>query len=131
MKFKGKAKGDLLLVAALLLIGLGILLYNQVIVPSKSQAAWALIEIEGEVVRELDLRENAEGLRFDTEHGYNIVEVKNGWVRVSEADCPEQICVNTGWRGHAGQIIVCMPHRFVVKVMEDALFPSDLDSFTY
>ena len=55
MKFKGKVKGDLLLVVVLVIIGVSVLLYNQVIVPKKGQATRVIVEIEGEVVQELDL----------------------------------------------------------------------------
>lgn len=46
--------------------------------------------------------------------GYNIVEIKDGTIRISEADCPDKICVNTGIL-KAGVPIVCLPHHLVIK----------------
>lgn len=131
MKFKDKTKGDLILIVALVAFGLGALIYNHVIVPRRGQASRVVIEIEGEVVQELNLLRNGEGIRFTSQRGYNVVEIKDGKVRISEADCPDQICVNTGWREHVGQVIVCMPHHFVVKIEGSADPQSGVDSYAY
>ncbi|NMA60695.1 MAG: NusG domain II-containing protein [Firmicutes bacterium] len=131
MRFKGKVKGDLLLVVVLVLIGVGALFYNQVIVPKKGQATKVIIEIDGQIVQELDLSQDVDGLRLETKHGFNTVEIKDGKVRVVEADCPDLLCVHTGWREHVGQLIVCLPHYFVVKIVGDDVNPPVLDGFTY
>jgi hypothetical protein len=131
MKFKGKVKGDLLLVVVLVIIGVSVLLYNQVIVPKKGQATRVIVEIEGEVVQELDLGKDIDQLRFETGYGFNTVEIKDGKVRVADADCPDLLCVHTGWREHVGQLIVCLPHYFVVKIVGDDVNPPELDGFTY
>jgi hypothetical protein len=131
MNSKGKVKGDLVVIVVLLLIGVGAFVYNQVVLPKRAPGNKVLIEIEGKVVRELDMARDAAPIRFETEHGYNIVEIRDGQVRVSDADCPDQICVHTGWRRHVGQVIVCMPHYFVVRIMGDEGALDELDGFTY
>jgi len=131
MNSEGKVKGDLVLIVVLLLIGVGAFVYNQVVLPKRAPGNKVLIEIEGKVVRELDMARGAAPIRFETEHGYNIVEIRDGQVRVSDADCPDQICVHTGWRRHVGQVIVCMPHYFVVRIMGDEGVLDELDGFTY
>lgn len=50
--------------------------------------------------------------------GTNVIEVQSGKVRVSEADCPNQDCVNQGWISNAGQQIVCLPHKLVVNITD-------------
>jgi hypothetical protein len=131
MNSEGKVKGDLVLIVVLLLIGVGAFVYNQVVLPKRAPGNKVLIEIEGKVVRELDMARDAAPIRFETEHGYNVVEIRDGQVRVSDADCPDQICVHTGWRRHVGQVIVCMPHYFVVRIMGDEGALDELDGFTY
>lgn len=49
----------------------------------------------------------------------NTVKIKDGWVEVISADCPEQICVHTGKKQEVGDSIVCLPHRFVVTVISE------------
>jgi hypothetical protein len=131
MNPKGKVKGDLVVIVVLLLIGIGVLVYNQVVLPKRAPGTKVLVEIDGEVVRELDLARNTAPLRFETERGFNVVEIRDGQVRVAEADCPDLLCVNTGWRRHVGQVIVCLPHYFVVRITGDAGTLDELDGFTY
>lgn len=131
MRFKGKVKGDLLLIVVLVIIGVGTLIYNQVVVPKRGQATRVVVEIDGKIVQELDLSKDVDELRFETKHGFNTVEIKDGKVRVKEASCPDLLCVHTGWREHVGQIIVCLPHYFVLKIIGDDVNPPMLDGFTY
>ncbi|MDD3244152.1 MAG: NusG domain II-containing protein [Eubacteriales bacterium] len=51
------------------------------------------------------------------------VEVKDGRARVCASDCPDQVCVRTGWISRPGQTAVCLPNRLVVRVSggEEAL----------
>lgn len=50
--------------------------------------------------------------------GTNVIEAQSGKVRVSEADCPNQDCVDQGWISNAGQQIVCLPHKLVVNITD-------------
>lgn len=47
---------------------------------------------------------------------YNIVEIKNGSVSVSEASCKNQVCVRHGSISRAGESIVCLPNRLVITI---------------
>lgn len=49
--------------------------------------------------------------------GYNTLVIKDGQVSISEADCPEQVCVNTHWITSPGETIVCLPHRLIVEIV--------------
>ena len=58
------------------------------------------------------------GSRTVSSAGYTVtVTVENGTVRVSENDCPGGDCMRTGAISRAGQSIVCMPGRVVVKII--------------
>ena len=46
----------------------------------------------------------------------NTITVSDGEVRMTHADCPDQICVKTGSISRSGQSIVCAPYRVVVTV---------------
>lgn len=63
---------------------------------------------------DLSVTENQTIKIEDNSGGYNIVEITDGKVRISEADCPDHTCVNTGFL--SGDIpIVCLPHKLVIK----------------
>lgn len=67
-------------------------------------------------VYELPLDKDAEQAVTSSD-GTNVIEVKDGRVRVREADCPNQDCVRQGWIDSAGQQIVCLPHKLTVDVV--------------
>jgi len=50
------------------------------------------------------------------DRGELVLEVSQQRVRVVRSDCPNQICVRTGWRSKAGDIIVCVPNRAVIRI---------------
>ena len=77
----------------------------------------AKIVSDGRTVREIDLDAVASEYSFTVEYegGYNIITVKNGDIRVSDADCPDHICMQTGWLSSSGAPIVCMPHKLVIS----------------
>ena len=47
---------------------------------------------------------------------YNVVVISGGTVSVPEASCKNQVCVKHGPISKAGQTIVCLPNRLVVRI---------------
>lgn len=89
----------------------------------KQPGTVALLEIDGVIVERFNLESDLENYRAETALGYNILEFDDGAVRVTEADCPDKICIQFGWIRHVGQTIVCLPHRLVIRIVND---PSNL-----
>lgn len=72
---------------------------------------------DNEVLYSFDLStaEN-QTIRIDYESGgYNIVEIENGEVRISEADCPDKTCVKTGTLKSEEIPVVCLPHHLILR----------------
>ncbi|HYG58409.1 MAG TPA: Gx transporter family protein [Symbiobacteriaceae bacterium] len=69
----------------------------------------------GQVLMRLDLRQDGD-YPLDLGDGHMVVQVDDGAVRVLESDCPDEVCVLTGWVREPGGIIVCAPYRVVVRV---------------
>ncbi|SDE73477.1 NusG domain II-containing protein [Sporomusa acidovorans] len=90
------------------------------------QARSIVVTVAGKTVKTFPLRQGYVGeYRIDGHDGYNIIEYQGGRVRMKEADCPDQICVQQGWISIPPQQIVCLPNRVVVKVISDN--PADID----
>ena len=53
---------------------------------------------------------------FQTEAGYNAVEVADGAIRVREADCPDLRCVRQGPIARTGEVIACVPHGLLITL---------------
>ena len=48
--------------------------------------------------------------------GKTVVKVEHGKVWVESAPCPHQICKNMGQISKAGEIIVCIPNRLLIRI---------------
>ena len=76
---------------------------------------------DGVVIRTVDLSTAAEEYSIEigeADGDRNTVTVRPGAICVSCADCPDKICVNTGWiTKDSAYPIVCLPHRLVVRIV--------------
>ena len=80
----------------------------------------ARISREGVLLEEIDLNQVEEyyTLTFEDERGTNTVLVEPGRIRISEADCPDQVCVNQGFISDGTVPIVCLPHRLTIEIVD-------------
>ena len=79
----------------------------------------AVVSQDGEVLREIDLSRVTEEYRFTVETkdgGVNEILVRPGRICVSEANCPDRICVRQGWLPDSGTPIVCLPHGLIIEI---------------
>lgn len=67
----------------------------------------------------------------ETGLGTNVIEIKDGKVSVSDADCPDKLCAKQGAISKAGESIVCLPHKLVVRITGDEAAESTYDAVTY
>ena len=76
------------------------------------------IMINGEAAGILRIDENAEPSEqtYHSGGGFNIVETAGARVRVVSADCPDKRCVGQGWISREGGTVVCLPHRFLIRI---------------
>ena len=81
-----------------------------------SEGSTVLVEVGGKTVEKLDLREE-KVVTVRGEKGDLTIEVRGGRVRVARADCPNRICVRTGWRSRGGDVIVCVPNNTIVRIL--------------
>lgn len=83
------------------------------------------IRSDGNVICTVDLRIDQEFLIESENGGSNLVVVENGQIRVKEASCPDQVCVERG-PCVGGAPVVCLPNRLVITF----LGTSELDTST-
>ena len=105
-------KNDILLLCAVLAAAMVIFSVCLLIVGNDGE--YAVISVDGEQYARLPLDEDTQIL-VRTEYGENLVSVKDGKVYVSEADCPDKVCVSTGAATEM-RSIVCLPHKLTVTV---------------
>ena len=110
-----KTKKDALLLICIL-AGAAILFIIFFAVRGCSGGQKIVIKVDGNIYRECDISRDEVIEVEGFEGGFNRVEIKDGQVSVTDADCPDKTCVKTGRIKDHGQTIVCLPHRVVVEV---------------
>jgi hypothetical protein len=124
----GLTKGDKVLIGVFLLISLTGIGFNISILSAAGKQS-AEVYQDGRLVQTIPLEAGyREQLRLGGATRFNLVVAENGRIRVAEADCPDQICVQTGWVSMDPQQIVCLPYRVVIKVVSTT--PPDIDAIT-
>ncbi|NLG37888.1 MAG: NusG domain II-containing protein [Clostridiales bacterium] len=80
----------------------------------------AIVIVDGAAVDIINLRDaRAEERVYASALGTCAVAFEPGRVRIAAADCPDQVCVHTGWISRPGQSAVCVPGRVAVVVRGD------------
>ena len=82
----------------------------------------ANVYLDGECVRSIDLNKltEPETCTVSGPVGENVITAEPGRICVSHADCPDQVCVNMGWRSDGKMPIVCLPNRLVIEIEDSA-----------
>ncbi len=115
-------KGDLILAAVLLAAALLFLLLEYAL---RKDGAVAAVYVDGKKTAEYSLNENRE-IRLDAPGGaYNILVIEDGYAYVSEASCPDRVCVNMHRIRYDGESITCLPNKTVIRIEGGA--PSGVD----
>lgn len=122
-------KGDIFLlaifVAAALLIAFSPFLQCRGSSGKHSQPLVLKIRISGELYGTYDLNKN-QSIQIQNQYGSNTLSIQSGTVSMTESDCRNQICVQTGPIEAPGQMIVCLPHELIAEITasSDSVAPS-------
>ena len=74
-----------------------------------------VIKSDGQIIETVNLNAVTEDYEFDVlNDGYNKIEVTSTGVKVTEADCPDKLCIKQS----ESEIypIVCLPHKLVIEI---------------
>lgn len=122
-----KIKKDLILLSGILLTAF--LLW---LLPSffyRDEPARVSIYQDGNLIADYPLVEDfVTAITYEDEH-FNLLLIEDGRVSVSDADCPDQLCVKQRSISGNGESIICLPHKLVVQVESGE--EQKLDAVTY
>ena len=110
-------KNDIVLIAIILAVTAVCLLGMRIWQKNNTNGnAVAVVTIDGDVYGEYPLSEDyTERIEFP-DGSYNVLTIKDGFAKVSEASCPDQICVHHNRIKYSEETIVCLPNKLVVTV---------------
>jgi hypothetical protein len=88
---------------------------------NKTSANVVRIFQESVQIERLDLSTVAEpySITVESGSGINIISVEKGRIRISEANCPDGLCVRQGWISGGAMPIVCLPHKLIIQFDSD------------
>ena len=113
-----KIRNDIILAVAIVLIAtVGLLLF----VLTKEEGSTVAVKIDGVVTDTYPLSENIEVLikTGENDENINVLTIEDGKASISEADCPDKICVETRAVSFVGETIVCLPHKLVIEITNE------------
>ncbi len=113
--------GDKILISSLLLLSLVSYPLLKTLMTEGSQVQ---IETDGKIFHVAPLNVDT-SIAVPGPLGTTFVIIHGGAVHVSSSPCHGQICVNTGEISYAGQLIVCVPNKVVVRVTGQEKLPYD------
>lgn len=77
----------------------------------------AVVTQNGAELYKINLEEVTVRTEFEISGNYQeLLVAENGKIRFEQANCPDQICVKTGWISRPGQVAVCVPAGVIVKI---------------
>ncbi len=109
-------KNDMILIGVILIVALaafgGISWYSE----KNTKEAEAVVYVDGEEQGRYPLNQDT-SVRVSLEDGnYNLLEIKDGQADITEASCPDKVCVDHRPVKNQGESLVCLPHKVVVEI---------------
>lgn len=83
---------------------------------NRGEASVAVVSADGQTIRELPLSRDADIIVEGKGGGTNRVIIKDGAVSITEASCPDLICIREGKKKEKGDVITCLPNRIIVTI---------------
>ena len=114
-----KYKNDIILCFVILIVIIVTIVFFN-IDNNKSKVLNAEVWLMGNKIDEIDLsnitKSETRTYRFDyySENVEIKVELDNNMIRVISSDCPNKICVDTGWTSSPNKPIICMEYGFKI-----------------
>lgn len=111
-----KKKNDLLLIGGGLVLALVAYLLMTFFQGQATRNPEAVVTIDGEVYGRFSLATDIVEKIELPDGSYNLLEIKDGKADITEASCPDGICVNHRAVNKQSQSIVCLPNKVVVEI---------------
>lgn len=106
-------KKDIFLVIGIIFVIIILFIVNNIKNNKKSEAIE--IYINNKLYKSIPIDED-EDLKIEGEFGYNYIKIHDNGVEITEASCPDKVCVESGFISKPSERIVCMPNKVVIKI---------------
>lgn len=110
-------RNDIILIGAFLLLAILLSVY---LYAYGDEGDKVIVKIDGEVSEEFSLSENINYIIELGDGKYNTLRIQDGYAEITDASCPDQICVNHQPIQKSGESIVCLPNKLVIEIESDS-----------
>lgn len=121
-------KNDILLIGVILVLALAAYVGVSIFQDATTYNAEALVLIDGEEYGRFPLDTDVVERIELPDGSYNVLVIEEGKADVTEASCPDGICVNHRAVSRQKQSITCLPNKLVVEIRNGE--ESDVDAIT-
>lgn len=102
----------------LILIGFALGLSFWMSIGKESSVNRVQIIQDGKVIEEYAVDSNySKTIEVKKNAFHNSIRIENGEVKMISANCPDRLCVHSHPISKNGEMIVCLPHRLYVKLI--------------
>ncbi len=106
-------RNDFILIAVILIISIfSIFAFRSF----SENGDYAVISLNGVEYAAYPLSDDREVKIGDSGTSYNVINIEDKKVYISDADCPDHICVNHRAISKTGETIICLPHKLSVTI---------------
>ncbi|GFI33047.1 hypothetical protein IMSAGC013_04454 [Lachnospiraceae bacterium] len=109
-------KNDVILIVVLLAAALAVFGGISLFSAKSGKDPEAVVYLDGEKQGSYPLNQDASVKIQSASGGYNILEIRAGTADITEASCPDKICVNHRPVKNPGESLVCLPNKLVVEI---------------
>ena len=107
-------KADIILVAVVLgAAAISLFIGNFI----KKDGSMVFVSVDGVCIEKFSLDEECVYEIIGADGGKNILEIKDHKAHLTEADCPDLLCVKQGSISKVGESIICLPHKVVIEIV--------------
>lgn len=114
-------KNDIILTASVLTVAV---LAFFIISLTSRKGGYAEVKKDGKIIGKYPLSRDIE-VEIENDVSYNLLVIKDGKAYITDADCPDKLCVHHGSAEKDGETIVCLPNKTIVTIRSGE--PSDTD----
>ena len=103
-------KKDFILIGVIVALALVLLICVKL---TQKEGACVVVKIDGNDVATYSLDVNG---TYTLNGGTNVLVIKDGFAYLSDANCPDHLCVKQGRVHSSGEVITCLPNKLTVTV---------------
>ena len=124
---KNIKKNDIILISIIIITSL--ICFAAYHIFYNKDGTYVQISVDSKIYKTLPLNKDTTITINGVNDGINILQIKDGYASITEADCPDMLCVKQKKIHYNGETLVCLPHKVVVAVISNEA--ADIDGVVY